>query len=394
MHGIVDDDMDIQQAYEELIQRHIDDGHLRYPEFKEAFLRIPIEELFSTKDLKRFIGEDRPVVAYEQGDYFRTITAPHMISIFLSMLELNSRDKILIVGAKGGFLEAVLANICEFVFIIEAHQGVADLTMSNLRKLGIRNVKMKTGNPCLGCAEVAPFSKVLFTGAVTEVPEECFSQLEDYGLLVAPINERFPASPEEEVPQQVVQYYKTGSQIIPESYGAVIFQQLYTPVSAQGIKVSPRPSKRAEKVRAKQESFDEYFRGLPKIIIESVAFDSPDAKKATLDIDAPNYCLMIELRNGERKSVRIKIQTVVPSMKSEETTPLLPIPPNSNLKEPILLANPKKEGTHNIKINILDDQGFRVANLMCDVHIKKSFFKKVVEVILSGVPLISSVLRG
>src|SRR5271157_1322672 len=141
--------MSVKASYQKLLQQHIDAGFLRFPEFVPSILEIPIEKVLPQQALRTFLGEDKPVLIYQSPvdeDEFRTLSAPHMISIFLSLLELSSKDKVLMLGAKGGVLEAILAKIAEFVFVLEQNSNVADVTVASLRKLGVRNVKVSVAN--------------------------------------------------------------------------------------------------------------------------------------------------------------------------------------------------------------------------------------------------------
>ena len=64
-------------------------------------------------------------------DAAKTISAPHMIATLLHHLELRSGQHVLLIGAKGGYLSALIDDIVGengMVTVVEPHPAVLDHT--------------------------------------------------------------------------------------------------------------------------------------------------------------------------------------------------------------------------------------------------------------------------
>ena len=60
-------------------------------------------------------------------DNYRTISAPHMISIMLQGLALEPKDDLLILGAKSGYIAALAHKLAPNgkILILEANSDIA-----------------------------------------------------------------------------------------------------------------------------------------------------------------------------------------------------------------------------------------------------------------------------
>ena len=77
---------------------------------REAMLNVEIED-FTDYETEPFYV-DRPVPFMEtDAGAVKTISAPHMVATLLHHMELNSGDDVVIVGAKGGYIAALIATI-------------------------------------------------------------------------------------------------------------------------------------------------------------------------------------------------------------------------------------------------------------------------------------------
>ena len=77
------------------------------PVIREAMSAIAVES-FTNYDSEPFYY-DRPLVFTEtDSGGIKTISAPHMICTLLHHLELERGDEVLLLGAKGGYLAALI----------------------------------------------------------------------------------------------------------------------------------------------------------------------------------------------------------------------------------------------------------------------------------------------
>lgn len=177
--------------------------YLRDKRLKTAFLEIPLEEFIHKENLgpipydPRTFYLDRPNVFYFLNEEnYRTISAPHMISIMLEGLSLRNDDDLLILGAKSGYIAALAHKLAPKgeIIILEANSDVAKITSENLEKLNLHeNITVIVKNPLQGMMELSPWQKILVTGAIKEKRiYPLLSQLDiKDGVLYAPIGEEF-----------------------------------------------------------------------------------------------------------------------------------------------------------------------------------------------------------
>ena len=175
-------------------------GYLKDIRLFKAFLDVQLEKFVPKEILPSVkIYDDAPVLFYyerERPENLRTISAPHMITIMLQNLILKENDDLLILGAKSGYI-AVLAHKLAprgKIVILEANSRIAKITQKNLKHLGLNeNIKVIVKNPLVGMPEMAPWKKILVTGAIKqEKIYPLLNQLDhEYGVLFAPIGEEF-----------------------------------------------------------------------------------------------------------------------------------------------------------------------------------------------------------
>ena len=173
----------------------IGNGYLKDKRLFKAFLGENIED-FIPEEFIYHAGffNDRPSLFYHQNiDNYRTISAPHMISIMLQGLLLTDpKEDLLILGAKSGFIAALAHKLAPDgrITILEANSEIAKITLDNLKKLNyLDGIEVIVRNPLDGVIEQSPWKKILVTGAISQ--EKIYPLLEQLdpneGVLFAPI---------------------------------------------------------------------------------------------------------------------------------------------------------------------------------------------------------------
>lgn len=99
-------------------------------------------------------------------------------------LQLNNHDAVLEIGTGSGYQAALLAQLCANVVSVEINPVLANFAKQNLKKAGVENVTVETGDASKGWS-TACFSAILITGAVPEVLDSLKYQLTEGGRLVA-----------------------------------------------------------------------------------------------------------------------------------------------------------------------------------------------------------------
>ena len=194
----------------------------------KAFMEVPLEEFIPNEFIDpRKMYEDIPnLFYYKSPENYRTISAPHMISIMLQGLSLKGDDDLLILGAKGGYIAALARKLAPKgeIIILEANSEIAKLTDENLRRLNLHdNITVNVRNPLEGMPELSPWQRILVTGAIKqELIYPLLNQLDkSEGVLYAPIGEDY------------IQIYTQILRINDDFYGKKQLQVRFTPLMTQ-----------------------------------------------------------------------------------------------------------------------------------------------------------------
>lgn len=135
----------------------------------------------------------------------QTISQPYMVGLMVSLLDVQPEHKVLEVGAGSGYQAAVLSRLAESVCAVELVPQLAERAARILADLHYDNVRIMTGDGTVGCAEEAPFDRIIVAAAAPEIPEPLTEQLAEGGVIVAPVGNRLV--------QTVVRAEKRGSKL-------------------------------------------------------------------------------------------------------------------------------------------------------------------------------------
>ncbi|MCW5691300.1 MAG: protein-L-isoaspartate O-methyltransferase [Pseudolabrys sp.] len=167
------------------LRRHMVDGQVRPADITDirittAMLEIPRERFVPTQ-VQSLAYLDRDLGLSAAGNATRTLMKPMVLSKLIQALDIESGDRVLIVGAATGYSAAVLARMGAEVVALEQDAGLAGIAQSALAGQG--HVQVVTGTLADGYAAAAPYDAILVEGAVEELPEAFCAQLKDGGLL-------------------------------------------------------------------------------------------------------------------------------------------------------------------------------------------------------------------
>lgn len=146
----------------------------------------------------RFVPPQLRAVAYEDRALpigsGQTISAPHMVAIMARVLDPRPGDKVFEVGTGSGYHAAVLAEMVApngFVTTVEYVAELAEKARSVLTDAGYgERVRVLAGDGAKGDPEQAPFQRISIAAATPKVPEPLLEQLDEGGVLVAPVGSR------------------------------------------------------------------------------------------------------------------------------------------------------------------------------------------------------------
>ena len=101
---------------------------------------------------------------------------------------LTPGDSVLEIGCGSGYQAMVLSKIFRRVFSIERIERLLLEAKERIRASGASNIHTKLGDGQSGWAEYAPYDRILFSACLSgDVPQAIIDQLEEGGILVAPM---------------------------------------------------------------------------------------------------------------------------------------------------------------------------------------------------------------
>jgi protein-L-isoaspartate(D-aspartate) O-methyltransferase len=118
----------------------------------------------------------------------RAQNVPIATGRLLTQAELRAGDRVLLIGAAGGYTAAVLAELVTEVVAVES-----DPTLAAFARVALANIATVTlieGPLEAGHAASAPYDVIVVDGAVEELPAELIEQVAVGGRVVAGILDR------------------------------------------------------------------------------------------------------------------------------------------------------------------------------------------------------------
>jgi protein-L-isoaspartate(D-aspartate) O-methyltransferase len=121
----------------------------------------------------------------------QTISAPHMVAIMATLLELRPGDRVLEIGTGCGYHAAVTAELvgAEHVYSVEYHDSLAETARERLGAAGYETVSVRAGDGKQGWPDHAPYDQAYLTCGAPELPPAVVEQTRPGGLVLAPIGD-------------------------------------------------------------------------------------------------------------------------------------------------------------------------------------------------------------
>jgi len=174
--------MTSQRTRERLIQR-LEEAGIRNPEVLDIMRRLPRH---------LFVDEALASRAYEESalpiGHGQTISQPYTVARMTeALLAPGSPDTVLEVGTGSGFQTAVLTSLVRRVYSVERVADLLERARRTLKRLELRNVRLRHGDGAVGWPEYAPFGAIMVTAAPAGIPRVLVNQLTMGGCMVLPI---------------------------------------------------------------------------------------------------------------------------------------------------------------------------------------------------------------
>jgi protein-L-isoaspartate(D-aspartate) O-methyltransferase len=173
----------------------------------------------------QFVPPPFAFVAYQDMPvpigFDKTVSQPFMVALMTELLAPQPHERVLEVGTGLGYQAAVLAELAGHVWSVEIVEEFASAAEARLRRLGYKNISIRTGDGSRGWAEHAPFDKILVAAAANQPPQSLLEQLKPGGRLVLPLG------PREAQRLTVIEKSAVG-EITRQEFLAVLFSELET----------------------------------------------------------------------------------------------------------------------------------------------------------------------
>ncbi len=168
---------------EALLERLEVSGYLNDARLEEAMLSVP-RHLFLPDELRPEAYDDKPLPV----GLGQTISAPHMVAMMTTALQLEKGQRVLEIGTGVGYHAAVVKAMVGDgqVVSVEYLPELAAQARLNLAHAGF-DVKVIDGDGIDGAPAFAPFDAIYVTCAIPTIPSSLMDQLKEGGHFVAPI---------------------------------------------------------------------------------------------------------------------------------------------------------------------------------------------------------------
>lgn len=165
-----------------MVQSQLRPNAVNDPRVVTAMARVPREK-FVPADIRRLAYRDT-AVAIGNG---RFLNVPIATGRLLTEAYLRPTDRVLLIGAAGGYAAAVLAELTASVVAVESDP---DLAAHARAALAGHRVELVEGPLELGHPAGAPYDVLVVDGAVERLSETLTSQVAPGGRVVTGIVER------------------------------------------------------------------------------------------------------------------------------------------------------------------------------------------------------------
>jgi len=140
---------------------------------------------------EEFVPQNYRSQAYADGPLpiglEQTISQPYIVALMTQELRLNRDCEVLEIGTGSGYQTAILSRLAKKVYTIERLAQLAESAQAVLDRLSVKNVEFHIGDGSCGWPGEKTFDRIIVTAAVPEVPQPLVNQLDDGGLMVAPV---------------------------------------------------------------------------------------------------------------------------------------------------------------------------------------------------------------
>ena len=155
-----------------------------------AFRKVPRHLFLPDVDLDRvYSGAAIPTRHDEKGNPISSSSEVAIMALMFDALRLERGQRVLEIGAGTGYNAAILAELVggDNVVTVDIDPEIADQARAHLRAAGLDAVRVETVDGWTGWSDGAPYARIELTAATSDISPYWVAQLEEGGVLVAPL---------------------------------------------------------------------------------------------------------------------------------------------------------------------------------------------------------------
>ncbi|HET9835574.1 MAG TPA: protein-L-isoaspartate(D-aspartate) O-methyltransferase [Rhodanobacteraceae bacterium] len=159
---------------------------------EEGIKDLRVLDVIRTTPRHLFIDEALASRAYENTalpiGLGQTISQPWVVARMTELLiERGIPGRVLEIGTGSGYQAAVLAALVEQVYTVERIEELLRQARRRFRAMKLENIRSRHDDGNIGWPAEAPFDAIVLTAAGETVPRKLLDQLDEGGVLVAPL---------------------------------------------------------------------------------------------------------------------------------------------------------------------------------------------------------------
>lgn len=155
-----------------------------------AFRTVARHLFLPDVDLERvYSGAAIPTRHSDKGDPVSSSSEVAIMALMLDALRLERGQRVLEIGAGTGYNAAILAELVgvENVVTLEIDPEIADEARAHLRAAGYDTLRVEAVDGWMGWSDGAPYARIELTAAISDLSPHWIDQLDEGGVLVAPL---------------------------------------------------------------------------------------------------------------------------------------------------------------------------------------------------------------
>lgn len=171
-----------------LVNDLVEKGYLRTEVIQDAFFRINRCD-FVSDELEKEAEKNIPLPI----GFGKQIIQPQKAAFILENLDLNEKQKVLLIGSDSGWVANLIAEIIGQegkVIVIDGFDKLTELAQENSRKynfLKAGRIEFVVGEESKGFQLNAPYDRIISLVSFSDISEELKKQLKIGGKMLVPI---------------------------------------------------------------------------------------------------------------------------------------------------------------------------------------------------------------